>query len=343
MNGILTLHGYMDLITGATGLLGSRLLLDLRRKGRKCRVLLREKSKLDLIHTAFNADPDLLKDIDWFYGDILDVISLEEAMIDIDHVYHCAATVSFNPNAKDYMMQVNALGTANVLNAALNAGIKKFCFVSSVAAIGRDDEHLLITEKTPWTRTGKNSNYAISKQAAEAEAWRAIAEGLDVVIVNPGIILGQGDWDKDSSRIFGETFKGLLFYSLGKTGFIDVRDVSEVMIKLMESEIKNQRFILVSENLPFRDLLNFISDEFKIKRPAIAAGKFLASIAWRFEKVRSMITGNSPLITMETARSANGHWEYDNAKIKKAIDVNFIPISESVKYTCQQYLSAKNN
>ncbi len=331
----------MILITGATGLLGSRLLLDLRLQGKKCRVLLRSNSSKLLIESTFRNNPELLDEIDWFYGDILDVISLGEAMTGILHVYHCAATVSFNPAAKDHMMHLNVEGTANVLNTAIDMGVVKFCHVSSIAAIGRDDELKLINEKTSWTRKGKNSNYAISKYSAEAEVWRAVAEGLDVIVVNPGIILGPGDWEKDSSRIFSQAYKGLMFYTYGRTGFVDVRDVSNVMIDLMESEIKNERFIVVSENLPFRTIFDLINYEFNIPRPKIGVGKLMSSLIWRLEKLRALITGNSPLITKETARSANGVWEYENQKIKNKLSYNFIPISKSIKETCRIFLEQK--
>ena len=257
----------------------------------------------------------------------------------ITHVYHCAAMVSFEPKYEAEMMSINIEGTANMVNAALEKGIKKFCHVSSIAAIGRAEHSALSTEATFWKSSPDHSNYSISKYAAEREVWRASEEGLDVVIVNPSLIIGAGNWQQSSAALFNKGYKGIKYYTNGANGFIDVRDVTALMVVLMESEIKNQRFLLTSENVSYRYFFDLMNEGFGKPKSSIKVGKLLTGFAWRAEKIRSMLTGAMPLITKETARSAHSTSRFSNEKIKKAFpDYQFIPVEQSIKDTCKLFL-----
>ena len=322
----------MILVTGGTGLLGSYLVHDLISSGKKVRAIKRITSDTSSIEKLFRDTP---LSIEWVDGDVLDIFSLQEAMKDVTHVYHCAAVVCFNPSAFDDMMKINVEGTANVVNAALDTGVKKLCYVSSIAAIGRAKNGEAITEDTEWEPSGNNSVYAISKYAAECEVWRAIAEGLDAVIVNPSVIIAARGI---SGKMFEQVQKGLKFYTEGVNGFVDVRDVAKAMLRLMDSEIKNERFILNAENCSYRNVFAEIADNMGKPRGTMKANPFLAEIAWRVEALRSLLTGSKPLITKETARTANKKYFYSSEKIKKATAMEFIPVKQSVKYACEVFL-----
>ena len=337
----------MIFVTGGTGLLGSHLLFDLISTGKKPCALKREHSNTEVTRKIFsyystNAE-DLFNQIEWITGDILDFHSIDDALKNVEQVYHCAAEVTFNPHDKKSIIRTNAEGTANIVNAALKNNIKKMLQVSSIAALGRANAKGIIDEECHREPTEKNSTYSISKYEAEREVWRGMEEGLDAVIVNPSVILGPGDWSKGSSQIFKTVHHGLRFYTKGMNGYVDVRDVSKAMILLMESEIKSERYILSSENVDYQKLLNMMADGFGKAHPNIKAGKFVSAVAWRLEKARSVITRQSPLLTKESTSIANKNYFYSSEKIKKAIGFEFIPLGKTVEDTCKCFLSFINS
>ena len=330
----------MILVTGATGLVGSHLVLELIRSGKQIRALKRPSSDLRMLKKVFSLysdQPDqLLSKIEWAEGDILDIFSLEEAMEGIEEVYHCAALVSFLPEDRKRLMRINTEGTANVVNAALEKKIKKLCHVSSIAALGRPEELTeLIDEDLVWKTSKHNSIYAVSKYGAEREVWRGTAEGLDAVIVNPSIILGVAGPGMGSSRIFNTVWDGLKFYPPGKNGFVDVRDVARAMILLMTADIRNERFILSIDSITYKKLFDLMAMEMGKSVPRLKVSPLMSGLAWRLEKLRSMVTGVKPLITKETAHTAVQHYEYSSEKIKKTVGFEFTPIEETVKHFCR--------
>ncbi|MEO6882933.1 MAG: NAD-dependent epimerase/dehydratase family protein [Bacteroidia bacterium] len=332
----------MILVTGGTGLVGSRLLFDLVKSGETVKVLKRPESDISSVKKLFfqNGDHDenLFKKISWIDGDIRDFFSVMEAMQDVEKVYHCAASVSFNRKDKEIIFKTNEQGTANMVNASLVKGIKKFCYVSSVATLGKTLHKELITEETFSDILVDNSNYANSKYAAEREVWRAAAEGLNMVIVNPSIILASGNWRKSSASMFLQAYKGLPFYTSGSAGFIDVRDLSNSMIRLMESEITKERFIISAENCSYKTIFEMICKELGKKEPKLKAIPFLTEIAWRAEALKSKITGKQGALTKEIARASQEKNYFSNAKIKKALNYEFLPLQQSVKDICAIFL-----
>lgn len=321
-------------ITGGTGFLGSYITRMLVKQGFQVRAMKRASSRLDLLEEVKNQ-------IEWVEGDILDVPFLEDAMEGIDKVYHAAAMVAFDPRDHKKMMKINHEGTANVVNVALYRGVKKLAYVSSIAAIGRSSETPIVHEKTAWETSKLNSQYAISKYLAEQEVWRGTAEGLPAVIVNPSIIVGAGCWDDSSCRLFKQIDTGLKFYTAGATGFVDVRDVANSLIKLMESNIENQRYILNAVNKSYFNFFKLLAQFLEKEPPSIKTNAFLNGIVWRIEWLRSMITGSRPLITKETARSSAHSFQYKNDKIINTLDYQFRSIETSIKETAEAYLQSK--
>ncbi len=328
----------MILLTGGTGLVGSHLLFELTQSGKSVKALRRHGSKTDIVEKLFrwyNADnfQQQLSLIEWVDGDVSDIFSLREALKGVKQVFHCAAVVSFVPSERPQMLKINIDGTANLINACLKADIDKFCHCSSIAAVGRPDKGTWVDESLIWKTSRKNSYYSISKFGAEREVWRGSEEGMNVVIVNPSVILGPGDPYRSSARLFTTVKNGLRFYSKGTTGFVDVRDVAKSMHKLMAKNIFNERYIINSENLSYKEFFQIIAKHAGVKPPFFKAGRTLSEIAWRMEKIRSVITGTNPLITKETARSANSNFRFSNEKIKNDLQLSFRSIDEAAENT----------
>jgi nucleoside-diphosphate-sugar epimerase len=282
--------------------------------------------------------------VEWMNGDILDPYSVEEGMRDADAVIHAAAKVSFLDSERKAMFQANVEGTANVVNTAIERNIPRMVYVSSVAALGRRKEGERVDEKSQWIDNSLNSQYGISKHLAEMEVWRAIAEGLNAVIVNPATILGFGDWNQSSSAIFRSVYEGYPWYTHGINGFVDVEDVASIIVRLMESSIHSERFILSGETLCFSDLFRLIAEAFGKKPPYLEATPFLAAIAWRVEKLKSLFSKHPPLITRESARIALSKTVFDNGKILEALPgYRFNPIKNTVYKACQSYMKEMLN
>jgi nucleoside-diphosphate-sugar epimerase len=285
---------------------------------------------------------ELLKQIEWVNGDICDIFSLEDALEGIEYVYHCAAMVSFDPKDRAQMMRVNIEGTANVVNASLTKGIKKLCHVSSIAALGRAEEEKMVTEETAWKSTKQNSNYAISKYGGEREVWRGTEEGLNAVIINPSIIIGMGDPKKGSSKLISTVDGISLFYSNGINGFVDVRDVAHAMVLLMESPIRNERFIVNGDNYSYRRLFELIALNLNKPKPRYALPNLLLAAWWRIEKLRGWLTGSNPIITKETARTSRHQYHYSGEKLTKKTGFNYTSPEETVAEACRIYKLCKS-
>ncbi|MBW6458968.1 MAG: NAD-dependent epimerase/dehydratase family protein [Bacteroidales bacterium] len=336
----------MILVTGATGLVGSFLTLGLLKNAKTVRALKRPASDLTMIRNVFgryaeNAG-DLFSRIEWVDGDILDIFSLEDAMEGVEQVYHCAALVSFLPGDRKSLMRINVEGTANVVNAALEKNIRKLIHVSSIAALGRPEkQNEVIDENLVWKTSKNNSNYAISKYGAEREVWRGVAEGLKAVVVNPSVIVGVAGLSMGSSRLFNVVWEGLKFYPPGQNGFVDVRDVVRAMVLLMDSDIRNESFILNTENVTYKRLFDLIAEGFGKKGPQIGISPLLAGLSWRVEKVLSGIRGRKPLVTRETARTAVQRYEYSSQKIRQALDFEYIPIEETIRHFCKIFMEGR--
>ena len=323
----------MILVTGGTGLVGSHLLQQLVAAGKKVRAIYRSA-----IPVFPGADA-----VEWVKGDILDLISIEQALVGVQQVYHCAAIVSFNPARKDEMHLMNVQGTTHIVNACLDAGVQKLLFVSSVAALGRIRENEPITESMNWSPETSNSEYGKTKYLAEMEVWRGVAEGLPAVIVNPVIILGAGDWNAGSSKIFQSAYNEFPWYTSGSSGFVDVKDVVSAMICLMDSDRTAKRYIISGENRSYRDVFTLIANGFQKKPPHRKVNRFMSELVWRWEAIKGRITGNDPLLTKETAATARARVQFDNSRLLQDFpDFRYTPLEVSIQRICDEFKVAKS-
>jgi len=289
---------------------------------------------LESLFQVWNGGSELFGRIEWREGDVLDKASIVEHLSGADRLYHCAAMVSFEPEEKPLMMDVNVRGTANAVSAALECKIGKSCFASSVAALGRGDpkrKDQLVDENCGWLPLGWNSSYSESKHLAEKEVWRGIEIGMKAVVVNPSIIIGAGDPVKSSARIFHVAAKGNPFYTDGWSGFVDVRDVSRAMIELAGSPVEAERFIVSEGNHSYKELFNLLAKYLGKRPPFIRLGPAALGLAWRLEKARSIVTRSKPVITKETAHTASSRHLYSNEKLRNRIGFKFTPFEKSIE------------
>jgi len=321
------------LVTGASGFLGSYLVVALLQAGYSVRALVRNQKRPSWIA------PDLLQEVEWVEGDILDIISLEEAMEGVEVVIHSAAMVSFVPKDRKSMYQVNVEGTAYVVNAAIEKKIGRLIHISSVAALGRVSGGGLVDERAKWREGRLQTHYARSKFQAELHAWRGHGEGLDTVIVNPSTILGFGNWEQSSCAIFKQLYEGFPWYTSGLNGFVDVRDVARATVLLLEKAQGGQRYIINGETWTFQQLQSYIADGFGRKRPYRKVTGFLLGLAWRVEALRAAVTGKRPLLTRESARVAMSATRFDNSKLLRDFpDFSYTPLEKTIREACNRYL-----
>jgi nucleoside-diphosphate-sugar epimerase len=336
----------MILVTGGTGLVGSHLLFKLLNSGEKqVRATFRREKTLKRVKHVFSYYTEdaenLFKKIEWVEADINDIPKLQSAFKDITHVYHCAAFVSFEPDKYKTLRKINIIGTANIVNLCISNSIKKLCYVSSVAAVGhQNNSEKLIDEKTAWNPEDDNSVYAITKYGAELEVWRGTQEGLDAVVVNPGIILGAGYWNGGSSgNLFKLIYNGMPYYTNGINGYVDVWDVVNTMHQLMKSPIKNEGFILVSENLSFKDFLTQTAIALNVNPPKREAKPWLLGLAWRLDWLKFHLFGKRRSLSRQAVASTQSISKYDNSKLKTTLDFEFKSINTSINEVSKLYLS----
>lgn len=328
----------MILVTGATGLVGGHLLWHLLQKHPRIAALRRPTSNLEPLRTIFsfytpNVD-EYLQRIEWIFADVTDAASIENALDGISTIYHCAAVVSLGGKGNS-MSDTNIAGTRNMVDAAIRANISNFCFVSSIAACGYSSEGKKVDEDMEWIDSETRSAYSRSKYYSEQEVWKGIEKGLPAVIVNPGVILGISGANTGSSKLFVQMQKGLLFYTNGGSGYVDVRDVVQAMIALTEKKMTGERYILVGENCSNKDILQWMAKYFGTLKPILPIGRSLLLTVGAAAEVLGKWLGFSPLIDKGTARSATHREYYSSEKLKKTLSFEFTPIEKCISDVCE--------
>jgi dihydroflavonol-4-reductase len=322
----------MIAVTGANGLLGSFII----------RKLIDQKEPFIALRRA-NSDLSLLADVQdlitWREADILDPVSLEEAFEQVTHVIHTAALVTFNPRARRRLYRINVEGTHNVVNASLHKRVKKLIHVSSVAALGRLKGEHYINEDHKWSDDSLNSGYAVSKYLAELEVFRGQEEGLNTVILNPSVILAGADWTKSSAKLFRYVWEEKPFYIENHLNFVDARDVASITHQFLFKDFRGERFILNAGSIELASFFSKIAVRFGKKAPSFKVARPLLNLLAFAENVRSSLTHSEPLITSETARLANTHFNYENKKIKTQINFEFQTIDQTLDWCCQYYIN----
>lgn len=332
----------MNLVTGATGLVGSHLLLTLLQEDKPVIALKRKGSNIKEVETVFSFytsdHKELFNKIIWREADLQDVIGLDELLEDVTAVYHCAALISLNDKDKEQMLRINQTGTANLVNACLNRNIKEFCYVSSIATLQNKDITRNIDETVFWKTTPDQNAYALSKYLAEQEVWRGMEEGLNVVIVNPGVIIGPGNWGRGTGQLVSLSEKGIKFYTEGETGFVAAKDVAGVMAALMNKKVFGERFVLVENNYSYKYIVDKMHAGLGKPAPQIKAGRILLELARTFG---FLLPGDYKL-SSSTISNLLGRNTYSGRKLGMFLDYRYSSIDEIIEFTSQCYLKTKN-
>jgi dihydroflavonol-4-reductase len=323
----------MDLVTGGTGIVGAHVIDALLTQGRNVRALLRKGSDPSIVQRIFmhyhTDGAERFQRIQWVEGDLFEVDALRDAMHGVEHLYHCAALVSFDPRDRPAMMSVNAEGTANVVDAALETGVRRMCHVSSTATIGGGMDGSTGDETKPFVQNGSSSAYAISKAKAELEVHRGIAEGLDAVMVNPCVVLGPGIAGRSSMTMVESVRKGSRFFPGGSNAVVDARDVATAMTRLITEGASGERYLLIGEGISYRKLFTLIAQSAGKPAPTMPLPAWALELGWRVEAMRTVF-GGRPLITRNTARTASRIRLYDGSKAERLLGMKFRSAEEAV-------------
>ncbi len=338
----------MILVTGATGLVGQHLIAELVDNNQPIRALFRSEEKRKLVlhrlqKTLDSVGKERLKTIDWVKADITDLATLNTVFTAIEVVYHCAGLVSFDVGDKKKLRKTNIEGTANVVNLSIQHHVKRLCHVSSVATLGNEPTGKPINEESPRNNNAPHNYYDISKYGAEMEVWRGAQEGLSVIIVNPGVIIGAGNWATGSSQLFSRVANEFPFKIPRKSGFVGVKDVARAMLALTNSKLSSERFVLVSEVLSIEQLTHSIAEKLHCTPPRYALKKWMVYSLWLFQSVRYLFTGRGKTITLQLIHDLYASVDFDSQKIKRAIGFTFTPIQQAIKETADQYKGEHSN
>jgi len=336
----------MILVTGGTGLVGSHLLFELLKQEKEVRVLKRKTSDINHLKKIFGYYTDnsdrLFSKIEWFEADLNDQYDIDSAIKGMEHVYHLAAQISFNPADKYSVLKTNIKGTSHVVDACLGHRIKKLCFVSSISAIGSMLTGEQISEEMFLTAPGDHSSYVTSKYKSELEVWRGINEGLNAIIVNPSIIIGPGHWHRGTGKLFQQVWRGLKYYPEGTLGFVDVRDVVKAMICLMDGQFSGEKYLVSSENLSYKEVFEMIAMALDKPAPFKVPGSLKINILCCLDRMRSMFTGKERYITRELIAAANEKRYFSNKKIIQATGIKFRSVNDSINDTARLFLRDMN-
>lgn len=333
----------MVFVTGATGILGRIIVLELLKKGKNVRAAKRPTSNLNEVkhsYTYYTENPDdFFNKIEWVNVDFDDIHSLQNALREVEEVYHCAAKVSFHPKDEKEMYHTNVKGTENLLYACDSSGVKKFLHVSSIAVLDTFNEKGELDETSDFNPKEEHSAYAISKHLSEMEIWRASAEGLNTIIINPGMIVGSGNWGNSSGDIF-PTFEKNGFTFSGGTSYVDVRDVAKIAIELMEKNAFGERFILISENKRYAELGHQIRSTLGLKNAKILS-KFQLNIGRLANILFGWLIPSLRIITKSNIEAISALNVISNQKITKKLEYQFIPLKESIDFHLKNYINDK--
>lgn len=330
----------MILITGGTGFLGRFIVDECLRNGEQVRILARNPSKL----ASREVENPLWRNVDIAEGDLLDHAQLDRAMQGVDRVIHAAAVVSFWPRRYAEMREVNVKGTELLIDVCLENDVSKVLQVSSIAALGRTAAGGIISEKAKWSKSKLNTRYGRGKYLAELQIYRGVEEGLNAAICNPGLILGAGSpqsggWESGTPRLFNTVYKGLRFYNPGATGIVAASDVARGIYALLQSDFnRGERFVMVGENITYKELFERIASGLGVKAPRTAPPAWLVRVAARLATWKGNLQNKEPLITPETARISRHHSQYNGSKITQSIDFQYSDMNQVIQETAQQFL-----
>jgi dihydroflavonol-4-reductase len=247
-------------------------------------------------------------------------------------VIHSAGKVSFLPKDEKSLFQVNHQGTAQVVNALLAAGVPKLVYVSSVAALGQVPEQDAYDETSTWVDGPDQTAYALSKYRAELEVWRGEQEGLQVLVVNPAVVLGKLAYARSSGALYQAVLNGLPFFPTGNLNYIDVRDVAAITRALVDKEAWGERFVLSKESIPYQAFFQQAAQTFGGSVPKRALPNW--GIAWGIPILKTLarLLGKNLQLTAAVARNAQRKTQYSNQKVERYLQFRYRELQDTLNW-----------
>lgn len=330
----------MVFVTGATGLIGGYLLLELSKREKKIKAMKRANSSLDAVQKLFKEFSTIQKfnEIEWVETDLLDVPLLSDSLHEIKTIYHTAGCVGFDDREKKLIHQINVEGTENLINIAVSKNIHEFLYISSIAVLDKMPTGNTIDENSKWNGEEDHSEYAISKKKGEMAVWRGSQEGLNVLVVYPSVVVGSLDGKRASEKIFQLAAKKKMFATEGITGYVDVRDVAFCMVELVERDKWNQSFILNSENKSFVEIMDFLRNKWNLPKISVLSDSKLKFIQ-KISNISRIFGGK--YMSKASYGALTGKGSYSNGKIKNEIGIKFIPVNQSLEFHSNRYIRFK--
>lgn len=318
-------------ITGGTGFVGANLVQALNEREISARVLLRPSSPQTALQGLH---------YETVTGDVLDdPDALAQAMEGCDWVFHVAAVADYWRQERDLLYRVNVKGTRHVLQAAQRAGVQRFVFTSSQAALGLPDkEGQPLDESHTFNLSPDSFPYGHSKALAEDEVRAAAEQGLHAVIVNPSIVLGPRDVNQISGSLVVEAARGRLRFAVpGGANFIDVADVAAGHIAAAEKGRSGERYILGNHNLRHSEAVSTICDVVGRSRPRVTVpARFLPPAALLVRAARAVL-GNMVPVDANQVRLMGAFIYADNSKAVSELSLPQTPFRETVQRTYNWY------
>ncbi len=318
-------------ITGATGYIGSQIVLALlsRFSGEiRCKVIARKSSNCSFLEGL---------PVEIVRADILDPLALIDAFRGADTVFHCAGLISYTRNSRNALYEANVIGTRNVVNAALYNNVRRLVMTSSIAAVGVSEDGSPAIESTSFQEWQRRNGYMEAKHLAELEGLRGVAEGLEVVLVNPGVVIGIDRKNpasvSSSNEVLRLIYQGKLpLFPSGGTGFVDVRDVADAHITAWEKGRSGERYIVVGNNLTFRELFARIGTlAGSSTGHAFMVPKSIGLLAGLGGELWSMFSNSHSFVSLESIRIASRILAYNNTRSEQELGLCYRDLSETLK------------
>lgn len=275
--------------------------------------------------------------IEWLEADLDDLILYHEEISQCDCFVHLAGRLSVQNNDMENLLKVNEQGVGNVVDICLEYSIPRLVYMSSVAALGREEKDI-INEDSHFADAPLVSDYARSKYAGDQQAFRGRAEGLDVGIIRPSLILGSSHWQGGSDGIFPQVDKGFPYYPTGGTGLVDVRDVCDLVYALIETPDRDSDLICNGHNAYFKDLQKEIADRIGVKapdKPLTDRGIRLISL---YSKIRSFFGGGKTVVSSNSLNRAQQIYFYDNNRSGKIKRLPYLSLENTITDMAEAYL-----
>ncbi len=328
-------------VTGGTGLIGSHLVAELLKRGCRVKLLVRDMRRIGQLRETLSrmGAESYYGRIEFCETELNNPHTLTSALTDIEVVFHCAALVTLDPEEDEKVVLVNTEITTHVVNACLRCGVELLVHISSIATLGecRIGQNT-VDEMCILSNPVGRSSYSVSKIYAENTVQRGMVEGLRAVIVNPSVVIGEGDLNSSSSRLVAYAMRRRLFYTNGVKGYVDVRDVARAAVGLAEMpQAIGKRFIVSAENLTFGTLFSMAARISGHWPPLIPVGRRVLTGIYKVEKLLNKWFGRRPILSETLIANACDESYYDNSRMKNLVGFTYTPIRETLERVIHYY------